>query len=621
MNSEDQKQDPKQETQTKDRFAAAGELAVKRLNAVHCFRCLKASALPLCGGGLIAILAMRYLGVRWPDWIVALAIIGVWFGFAAVWAIFRRPTRFAALAAWDEKAGRKEALASAEFFESRGDLTEGEKLHLLRSGRILEEAQPALKKDLPLPSMTWQWALPLMVLAFSFSPWLKPQLGADDRPISADVSAVAREEADRLKREIADLKKAEGLTAEEEQKYEEVVKEARDMASDQLEKAGDKTTREILKELEERARAAEKLAKELGGDDDKWASDQMLAEMGKHADMADLADAIKDKNATKSAHAARVIRDALKSDKLTKEVEGRLDKALEKTAEKADSEDLKKPVGKHVKTASRRLKAKKKRDAGDEMEKLAKELDRKAQRERAKKQMEKLAKSLRNTGSKIAGKNMAGMKKLAGNKRRGLKKMQKAPLGFHDNPHMEKLGKSDAMRMKDLPMMKMPKGMKMGKGTGKPLAMAPVPGMKPGGKPKSMIPGMGSKPGAGAGAPIPIPGMGAAAGGPGAMQGGLQAGHGSAQLGKGKTKPRDAKKNSTVVAKMNSEGEVTMRAVEGQDRGEMASRKASSERIDFVNIQEEALDEATLPSARRAHVRRYFHLLREQFEAADAEAE
>ena len=614
---------PGEETAGK-RFAEAGELAVKRLNAIHCFRFLKASALPICGGGVVVILAMRYFGIRWPDWIAAMALIGVWFACAALWAIFRRPTRFAALAAWDERAGRKEALASAEFFESRGDLTEGEKLHLLRSERILEKARPGLNKDLPLPRMTWQWALPLLVLGISLSPWLKPQLGADDLPIGEATIEVAREEADRLKTEIDDLEKAEGLTAEEEKKYDEVVKEARDMASDQLEKVGDKTTREILKELEARAREAEKLARELGGDDDKWASDEMLAEMGRHADMADLADAIKDKNATKSAHEARLLRDALKSDKLTKEVEGRLDKALEKTSEKADEEDLKKPVGKHVKTASRRMKAKKKRDAADEFENLAKELDRKAQRERAKKQMEKLAKSLRNTGSKIAGKNMAGMQKLGGKRRPGLKKMQKMrkmPMGFEDNPHMQKLGKSDAMRTEKLPMMKLPKGTKFDKGSGKPLAMAPIPGMKSGKKPKGMVPGMGMKPGGGAGAPIPIPGMAAAGGGAaGPMPGGLHAGTGSAALGGGKTKPREAGKNSTVAAKMNEEGEVGMRAVEGQVRGEEATRAASSERIDFVNIQEEALDEATLPATRRAHVRRYFHLLRMQFEMSEEAA-
>ena len=72
-------------------------------------------------------------------------------------------------------------------------------------------------------------------------------------------------------------------------------------------------------------------------------------------------------------------------------------------------------------------------------------------------------------------------------------------------------------------------------------------------------------------------------------------------------------------AAINAEGEVSMRAVEGEVRGEAAGRSASAERVDFVNVQEEALDEAVLPSGRRAHVKRYFDLLREQFEAGEGE--
>ena len=42
------------------RFAAAGEAAVKRLNRIHRVRCLKATALPLCGGGLLVILEIIF---------------------------------------------------------------------------------------------------------------------------------------------------------------------------------------------------------------------------------------------------------------------------------------------------------------------------------------------------------------------------------------------------------------------------------------------------------------------------------------------------------------------------------------------------------------------------------
>ena len=621
----------KTKTTHSQRFAAAGDSAIRRLNLVHWVRFLRSGALPICGGGFLAILALRYFGVRWADWVAGVALVGIWLGLGALWSLWRRPDRFAALAAWDESAGRKEALASAEFFEAKGEVAEGEKLHLIRSERLLDEAESNLRKDLPLPKMTWQWALPLLVIAFSLSPLLKPQLAAEDRELSDAATAVAKAEADKLKKELDAMDKAKGLTAEEEKKYEEVVQEAKDMASEGLQEASDKSTREVLKELEERARAAEKLAEELGGEDDKWASDEMLAEMAKHADTADLAEAIKGKKAGRSASEARKVASNLKSEELTKEVEGRMDKALEKTSDKASEEDLKKPVGKHVKTASRRMKAKKTKDAGDEFEKLAQEFDRKAQRERAKKQMEKLAKQLRNAGSKIAGKNMAGMQKLAGNKRKGMK----VPKGLRNLKPMPmgQLGKNMGPRMQNMPMMKLPPGMKLGKaGQGKPMAMGPIPGMKPG-MGKGMIPGMGmgKKPGMGM---APVPGMGAGMGmgmglgmgagaaagaaGRGAGQGGLQAGTGSAAMGKNRTRPNKAAQKSTVNAQPNGDGEVTIRAVEGEVRGEAANRAASAANVEFLNVQEEALDEATLPSTRRAHVKRYFDLLRQQFEAQEA---
>jgi hypothetical protein len=600
------------------RFAEAGEAAVRRLGLVHMVRYLKMSALPVCGGGLLLILSLRYFGVRWADWIAALLLVGSWVAASALFAMWRRPTRFAALAAWDENAGRNETLASAEFFEMKGDLvSEGEKLHLARSRQILDEAGPQLRKHLPLPRMTWQWVLPLLVLAFSFSPLLKPQVGAEDRKLSEEANAVAKAEAEKLVKDLEGLEKAKGLSAEEKEKYDEVVKQAKDMAAKELQEAGDKSTREILKELEERARAAEKLARELGGEDDRWASEQMLDEMARHADTADLAEAIRAKKPTRSANEAREVADILKSDALTKEVEGRMDKALEKTAGKADEKDVKKPVGKHFETASRRMEADKIIDAAAEFEKLAREFDTKAQRERAKQQMQKLAEQLRKAGSKIAGKNMGGMQKLAGNKKNQMN-LQKMPLGFQQN-QMQKLGKSQAMRLQNMPMMQMQPGMKPGKpGKGKPMAMMPIPGMQP--KPgmgKAMVPGMGMKPGAGMGA-VPVPGMGAGQGMGMAALGGLQAGAGTTALGNDPSKAEAARLNSTVNAKINADGDVSMRAVEGEVRGEAAARAASAERVEFVKVQEEALDEATLPSSRRAHVKRYFDLLREQFEAQDS---
>lgn len=605
------------------RFANAGDAVIRRIGQIHCFEFLRRSVVPLCGGCLLVILTLRYIGLRWSDWQAGVGAVVLWLVLASVWAWWRRPTRFAALALWDERAGRGEAFASAEFFESKLERSEGEQLHLRRSERLLDVDVAAMRRDLPLPRMAWQWMLPLLLLAFSCSGLLKPQLGVDERRLGAVVAETARAEADLLRKEIDAMEKVGGLDAAEQQRYDEMVKAAKGMATKELQEAGDQSSRELLSELEERAHEAEKLAKQLGGEDDHWASEEMLAAMRVHADTADLSDALRGKQAVRSANEARALADRLGAEPLTNEIQGRIERALAESAAKADEKDLTKPVGKHVTAASQKMAVKQPEGAAEELEKLAQEFDSKAQRERAKQQMQELAQRLRDVGSKIAGKNLSGMQQLAGSPREGLEP-QELPMGFDQNQlmQMQPLGKSQAMAMQNLPMMPTPPGMKPGKpGSAKPLAMAPVPGMGAG---KGVVPGLGSKPGEGAGAgvvPVPgmAPGLGAGLGvGAGAVPGGLQAGSGTSDLGKAPTEAQAAALNSTVTTAINADGEVSMRAVEGEVRGEAAEREASAERAEFVTIQEEALDEATLPSSRRAHVKRYFDLLRRQFEAGEA---
>ena len=57
-----------------------------------------------------------------------------------------------------------------------------------------------------------------------------------------------------------------------------------------------------------------------------------------------------------------------------------------------------------------------------------------------------------------------------------------------------------------------------------------------------------------------------------------------------------------------------MRAVEGGAHAEAAELESKAVAVEFIKVQEEALNEADLPMSRRQHVRRYFHLLRERLE-------
>lgn len=595
-------------------FHQVAETVARRWTTIHWLRAMRGTILWLAFGLLILVLGMRLAGIRWSDGWAVFAVVIAWVIGTRIWAARRRPNGFAALAAWDESAGRGEMFASAEFFEEHERDHPGEIHHREMSRRKLAEELPKLPEQLPLPRMNWQWAAPLLVLAFAFSPLFKPQLAAVDQKIGDEIAEEARKEAEDLEKELEQMAAAKGLTPEEKAQFEEVVKKAQETASKDMKNAADKTTRELLEELEERARAAEKMAKKLSGDNDKWASDEMIAEMASHADTAELADSIRDKEAKSAAKRARELSKKIDSPELTQETEERINQALAKTMTKATEEDQKKPVGKHVGLASKRMDQKKKDDAAAEFEKLAKEFEQFAQREESQKQMQKLARQLRKAGSKIAGKNMRGMKKMDGNQKMNQNNNRNQIGKMPDIEGLDKLGLSKSqMGAQNLPMLPGIENAKIKIGDPMPGGMemkdAPIPGSLDG-KTITLRPGDG-KPGKPPKFAIPIPGAGGA---PGAGVGGLEAGQGSAAMGGEETKPMESNQGGIVGAQINADGEVRIRAVEGQARTEAATLKRTQVAKEFLKVQEEALDEADLPASRRDHVQRYFNLLRERFE-------
>jgi hypothetical protein len=65
--------------------------------------------------------------------------------------------------------------------------------------------------------------------------------------------------------------------------------------------------------------------------------------------------------------------------------------------------------------------------------------------------------------------------------------------------------------------------------------------------------------------------------------------------------------------------EQAIRSVEGEARAEQATRTRQEVMADFIAVEEQALDEQSLPLSRRQQVLRYFSALRAQFEKADPE--
>ena len=136
------------------------------------------------------------------------------------------------------------------------------------------------------------------------------------------------------------------------------------------------------------------------------------------------------------------------------------------------------------------------------------------------------------------------------------------------------------------------------------MLMAPVPGQKPGDKPPDMLI-LGGPPGDPSdGTPnitLSIPG-------------GRDPGVGKADLKADPTAKQDTTNSTVVNAQQNSEGQSSTRAVEGGTRQESTTRNATQTAVEFLQAEEEALDDSALPPSRREQVRRYFNELRRRFE-------
>lgn len=617
-----------------------------RLTRIYFREWMRRGAIAAFLTGVMTVLALRFFG-HWNSgevWVV-LALLTGWIVAGLVWAWWKRPGRLESLMVWDERSGAKDMFSSALFFEQKqSELSEGEKSHQDRAKAEVADALAQVEEKLPLPSVKQlSWML-VLVLAFALSPLLRPGVAGGDQLLSDEMVDEARRQGFGLAEDVAAINAMEDLSEAEKKEAKKLEQMVGDVA-EELGKSEGKSAREVLEALEERARAAERLAKKLGAATDAWASDEMLKEMSQHADLAELSAALKDKNAQMSSAESDRLEAMLEDPEIKVEVQQRMTTALTRTMGVATDEDRGKPVGEHVGNATRKMESKQPKPAARDFGRLADHFRTVARREAAQEKMQQLADKLRKAGSEISGSKLEQMEKLAGNKGadskmpKGMKPLQTGK-GAQKGASMA----NSPINQQNISSSQLPipgiQNQPLGAGQMQQGGAAPVPGSKNAqqgqgkGQGQAMAmgkgQGKGNKPG-GQGLMAPVPGQGqgqmtpgaglggqqgngAAGGSAVASAGGQEAGSGTTNLGADKTAAQKAVRDSTVTAQINKDGESTMRAVQGKSQQESAQRERQQAAVDFIKVEEEALDERALPVSRRDHVLKYFTTLRKRFE-------
>jgi hypothetical protein len=571
---------------------------------------------------MLACVALRVfaaVGVWLP-----LVVLTAWLGATSWWVWQQRPGKYESLALWDQVGGRSEAFAAAWWFAQQRERTSAEQRHLEAQRALLGDALARLRQDLPVVVQRMLLLAPVLVLLALVAGSFRP-LSPGDQPLSDAMQQSAAHEAGALKRDTMDQKKLDGLTEQEKREIEQ-LRAAVKSTADNLEKGKADSARGVLSELEKRAHDAERMAEKLGTRGDAWASDKLVAELRRHADTADLGDAVAAKKAPQAAMAAQALADQLNPAQAAREFTDRLTATLQDAAKGSETEDRQRIVGQHVLAASDELNAIRIPAAAKEFEKLAQKLGEVAKREQAQKELEKLAQQLRDAGSRITGQQGGGTSKMAqaGQSTQQQGQMQQQAQQAANAQPMQAPGLSQPSQM----MQQAPPssagdgqqqsmalaqgqaeqgqgGMQSGQkpGEGKPMLLAPIPGAKPDKQPSAAIVAPNMQPPDG-GSEFTL-----------AAPGSAQPGNATAKLEGAKTAPTKTAQSSQVTAKSGSEGSSTMRSVEGGVRQENATQSSSETTVDFIKQQEAALDEAALPAARREQVRRYFGELRKRFEA------
>lgn len=557
----------------------------------------------------------------------------LWLAGSLAYAWWRRPDPYSALALWDQAAGRREAFASAWWFEQRDEGGEIARSHVAAQRATLPEALPLLRKDLPLRPDRWL-ALPLAVAILGSCISIVTAPGNDAVLMDADMSRKAAEEAKKLAQTDWEKKKLEGLQENEKKQVEDLKQKLQQTAED-LANAQGKDARSVLADLERRARDAEKLADELGQGREAWASEKLIEALRQHADTADLGDAVAAKNAKAASKAAGSLAGQLKAPQLAADSKQRITETLQDAERQSDQEDRKRAVGQNVLAAGDQLRQGNAPGAGEEFQKLADKLQDLDLREQARKELQQLAQQLRESGSSIAGqKENSTMQQMtqAGQNGQQPGQQEATPQGGQ-SPNAQQMLNPPGLGQQGQQnqMMQQPPQQGQGQGqqqqqmmpgqaqgqqgqpgpqgqqpsNGQPMLLAPVPGApKPGPDAPVVIMQGEAPPDQPQGPMLSVP-----------LGGGLPPGSGKAELNNAPTEKQKSSGENMVQAQQNNEGQSTVRSVEGDPRRtEQAGRTGTQSALDAIQAEEAALDEAALPPARREQVRRYFNELRKRFE-------
>ncbi|MEZ5384624.1 MAG: hypothetical protein R3F13_03835 [Prosthecobacter sp.] len=552
----------------------------------------------------------------------------LWLGGTLLYAWWRRPGEFSALALWDDATGRREAFASAWWFEQHREESDSARDHIATQRQLLPGALPGLVRDLPLRPDRWL-ALPLLIALLGSFISIVTAPPSEVIPMDAEMTRKAAEEAKKLTQTDWEKKQLAGLLEDEQKQVEELKQKLQKTAQDLADAAG-KDARNVLADLERRARDAEKLADELGRSNEDWASDKLVEALRKHADTADLGDAVAAKNTEAAAKAADSLAGQLQSPQLPAETKQRMAETLQDVAREGEEADRKRTVGSSVMAADDQMRQGDAPGAGKEFQKLAEKMRDLSMREQARKELQQLADQLRNSGSSIAGQNEGGgamqqMNQAGQEGQQGGQQGQNTPqVGQAQNPGQSltppgigQQGQQNQMQPQQNPsggnqgqqqMMTMGQGQPGRPGQqgqqGQPMLTAPIPGAPPPdpNAPLIIMPGDPNDPPGENAMSITMPGSG------------RDPGVGKAELNNTPTSKQASAGESVVQAQQNNEGRSTVRSVQGAPRSETGTRSATQTALDAIEAEEAALDESALPPARREQIRRYFNELRRRFE-------
>lgn len=594
---------------------------------------------------LVAVLRQFY---GWTSFEVLplLTLFGLWLSAGAVLTARRAPGVREALVTLDHSGAWKDRFASAWAFLNQDYKEVGEELHIERAGSSLEEALTAFPESTPLPDLKAAWVLPVLALMFSVAPILRPVPSATESILSEEMVEAASGQAEVIKREARQLDKLTSLTEDEQKELQQLLVDVDQMTS-QLGEGEGLTTGEMLEALEARARAVERLARGIGDGEEVWASDAMIKAMANHPDTADMAVAVRDKNAESVAGEASSLQSLLESDSLSSEVEERMGRSLANISKSGDKSDEARPVGERFGNASTKMNTRQPLQAAREFEELAKHFRLIQERVEAREKLEGLAEAMREAGGEISGKKLEKMEELAASGQteraipEGLKGLESDELARSLSgmkpPQETAATKEDELpglaggegAIKAPPVPGTSQDAPSGKGGGQQALKAPIPGEGDANGSGGSLAANGGEQGGGSSVQAPIPGtapgdsearsvsnaLGGEAGDSSVSgQGGDQAGTGTAELVDTESAIHEAGSDSQVMAQINDDGESTFRAIDGEIRQEEVTRSRRDIAAEFIAVEEQALDGKSLPLSRRQHVVRYFSAIRQQFE-------